>query len=124
VWDEERAAAVVEVAARFGLPVLALPGSVLLARAAAAGLGVRREFFADRAYDDAGRLVPRSEPGAVIDDPAAVERRVRTLVVDGVVTTVGGSRLAVQADSICVHGDTAEAPTLARVVRAVLAELS
>src|SRR5699024_1625802 len=80
VWDDERAAAVTGVAQRYGLPVLTLPGSRLAARAETAGLGVRREFFVDRAYDAEGHLVPRSQPGAVLTDTAAITARVHQLV--------------------------------------------
>src|SRR5207237_6745496 len=54
------------------LILLGLPGSALVAAAEAAGLRAAREAFADRAYRPDGTLVPRSEPGAVIHDPAAV----------------------------------------------------
>jgi 5-oxoprolinase (ATP-hydrolysing) subunit A len=120
VHDPEHARAVVSVASTYALPLLGLPGSVLLDLASAAGLSVRREFFADRAYDAAGHLVARSVPGAVIEEPALVVARVRRLVRSGVVVSVDGSELGVAADSICVHGDTAGAASLARSVRQAL----
>lgn len=120
VHDDGHAAAVVAVAAEARLPVLCLPGSRLAALAEDAGLAVRREFFADRAYDDDGRLVPRSEPGAVISDVAKVTERVGRLLADEVVVSAGGRQVPVTADSICVHGDTRDAVDLARAVRAVL----
>lgn len=120
VNDDGQAAAVVAVASRFGLPVLTLASSRLAERAGAAGLSTYREFFADRTYDDEGRLVSRDQPGAVIDSATVVRGRVRSLVADGRVQTVTGRSLGVQADSICVHGDTAGAVELARAVRAEL----
>jgi UPF0271 protein len=120
VHDPEHARAVVSVARTYALPVLGLPGSVLLDLASAAGLPARREFFADRAYDAAGHLVARSVPGAVIEDPALVVARVRRLVRSGTVVSVDGGELAVAADSICVHGDTAGAAALATSVRRAL----
>ncbi len=124
VWDERQAAAVVQVCRARTLPVMCLPGSALLELAAAAGVATMREFFADRAYDARGRLVPRADPGAVIDDPEAVSARVRRLVRDGTVETVDGSVLGVEADSVCVHGDTPEAAAIARAVREALDESS
>jgi UPF0271 protein len=120
VHDPEHARAVVSVASTYALPLLGLPGSVLLEVASATGLSVRREFFADRAYDAAGHLVARSKPGAVIEEAALVVARVRRLVRSGVVVSVDGGELDVAADSICVHGDTAGAASLARSVRQAL----
>jgi UPF0271 protein len=120
VHDPVHAGAVVSVAAAFGLPLLGLPGSVLLAQARLAGVPGWREFFADRAYDDSGRLVPRDVGGAVVSDPAVVVERVRRLVRSGTVATIDGHELEVAADSICVHGDSADAGPLARAVRDAL----
>jgi 5-oxoprolinase (ATP-hydrolysing) subunit A len=118
VWDQEQARAVVDGAD--GLAVLGLPGSVLLDQAAAAGLRGFREFFADRGYRSDGRLVPRSEPGAVVMSVDAVAGRVRRLVDTGAVAAVDGTSVHVAADSICVHGDTEGAVKLARAVAATL----
>jgi UPF0271 protein len=120
VHDPEHARAVVSVATSYELAVLGLPGSVLLDLASAVGLSARREFFADRAYDAVGHLVARSVPGAVVDDPALVVARVRRLVRSGAVVSVDGGELDVAADSVCVHGDTAGAASLARSVRRTL----
>lgn len=120
VWDDERSAAVAAVAGRFGLPVLALPGSRLAEQAVAAGLATYREFFADRAYDGHGRLVPRSEPESVLTDPGQIVERIRQLVTEGTVTTVDETLVSMRADSICVHGDTPDALGLARSVRGML----
>jgi UPF0271 protein len=122
VDDEDQAAGVVEVCVDEDLPVLGLPGSQFLALAAERGLVTRREFFADRAYDQRGRLVPRSDPGAVIEDADAVARRVAILLDRGRVSSIEGTLVDVEADSICVHGDTPGAARLASRVRdAVLA---
>ncbi|RBM04728.1 LamB/YcsF family protein [Streptomyces sp. PT12] len=119
VTDEAQAAAVAEGAALAGarLSVLGLPGSALHRAAAAAGLPVVNEAFADRAYTDGGALVPRREPGAVVVDPDAVVRRSVGIATEGRVTTHGGGTLAIRARSLCVHGDTEGAAALARRVR-------
>jgi UPF0271 protein len=118
--DQQQARAVVEVCERYGLPVMCLPGSAPLLLAAAAGLDGWREFFADRAYDREGSLVPRTVDGAVVSDPAVVEARVDQLLEQGTVTAVDGTLVEVAADSICVHGDSRDAVALARAVRAAL----
>lgn len=106
VSDERQAGAVVEAVAPYGLVLLGLPHAASVRLARADGLPVVREGFADRAYRPDGTLVPRSEPGAVHDDPAsAVAQAVR---------------LAAEVDSLCVHGDSPGALDLARAVRAGL----
>ena len=124
VDDEAQAAAVVAAVAAYDpeLPVLGLPGSAWLRLAESAGLTTVAEAFADRAYSPAGTLVPRTQPGAVVADPAAVTDRVIRLVTDGVVRAVDGSDVAMTAKSICVHGDSPGAVDLARRVRAALDE--
>jgi UPF0271 protein len=120
VVDDEHASAVVETCLRTALPVLGLPGSRLLALAETRGVQGYREFFADRAYDAQGRLVPRSDTGSVLTDPAEVEGRIDRLARDGAVDTRDGTELIVRADSICVHGDTPGAVQLAAAVRGSL----
>ena len=122
VTHEEQARAVVDAVARYdaALPVLGLPGSALLRQAAGAGLTVVAEGFADRGYTPEGTLVPRSRPGALIDDPSAVAERVVRMTVDGVVVAVDGSLVEVDVASICVHGDTPGAVTIAHSVRAAV----
>lgn len=115
------AAAVADVSARLGraLPVLALGGHIVRA-AADAGLPFRAEAFLDRGYLASGGLVPRGQPGALVRDPALVAERAVTLAQEGTVTTVDGTRLDVDAVSLCVHGDTPDAVAIARAVRAAL----
>ncbi|MBC9718526.1 LamB/YcsF family protein [Streptomyces sp. TRM66268-LWL] len=123
VHDEEQAGAVVDgVLLAGGLPVLGLPGSRFLEVAAKAGLPVVAEAFADRAYTDEGTLVPRAREGAVVTDPSAVVERSLGIARDAEVTSLDGRRVAVQARSLCLHGDTPGAVELARRVRARLLE--
>lgn len=103
------------------LPVLGLPGSELLAAAERAGLRAVPEVFADRGYTPSATLVPRSEPGALLRDPAAVARRVLRIVTEGVVRGIDGADVAV-SESICVHGDSPGAVEMATAVRAALDE--
>ncbi|WP_030454620.1 LamB/YcsF family protein [Herbidospora cretacea] len=118
IWDHVQARAVADaVADHGGLPVLTLPGS------AVHGMGVPTvaECFADRAYTPEGTLVSRREPGSVLHDPDEVAARAVLMARDGVVTAVDGSRVRVEARSICVHGDTPGAVRIARAVRDALA---
>jgi UPF0271 protein len=77
------------------------------------------EAFADRCYDDDGRLLSRSRPGAVHDRNRMLEQ-VQQLHTDGTVTTVGGHTLQLRADSLCVHGDNPEAVEVIRQIRAMV----
>ncbi|GIL34878.1 LamB/YcsF family protein [Phycicoccus sp. DTK01] len=121
--DEGQARAVVDavVAWDASLPVMGLPGSVLLTISADAGLATVAEAFADRGYDAAGRLVPRRDPGALVTDPAQVAARVVRMVRDGVVEAVDGTLVPVTPDSVCVHGDTPGAVAVTQAVRDALA---
>ena len=108
VDDEVQARAVVEAISELAepLPLMGLPRSMSLEIAQARGMVVLREGFADRAYTPQGRLVARTQPGAVLDDPEAVADQARRLL--------GG------VDSLCVHSDSPGALELARAVRGAL----
>jgi len=122
VWDAGQAQAIIAAIRAYDaeLPLLTLPGSVAAVEASAAGLRVVAEAFADRAYRDDGTLVSRDQPGAVLTDPEQVASRVVALVTRGELTAVSGRPVRVLARSVCVHGDTPGAVTLARAVRAAL----
>jgi len=94
------------------LILFGLPGSQLIAAGEAAGLRTAREAFADRAYRPDGTLLPRTEPGAVIHDPAQVLERAIVMARDP------------NVDTICVHGDTPGAADLAARIRAALVAAS
>jgi UPF0271 protein len=100
--------------------LLGLAGSIVLDVAERAGLATAAEAFADRAYAPDGRLVSRSDPGAVLHDPVVVAARMVRLAQEGVVEAVDGSAIAVRADSICVHGDSPGAIAMAQATRAAL----
>lgn len=102
------------------LALLGLPGSELLARAEAAGVRIVPEAFADRAYTADGRLVARSQQGAVIVDPGEVAERAVRMAVDSTVRAIDGTTVHIDAESVCVHGDTPGAVVLAAAVRNAL----
>jgi len=102
VDDEEQARAVLDGSG--DLPVLGLPGAVILTLA-----GERstfREGFPDRGYTSEGRLVPRDEPGALVEDVDEIAKN--------------AVRLAPEVDSVCVHGDSPLAVLAATAVRRAL----
>lgn len=119
---EGQAAAVVAAVVSYGasLPLVGLPGSVVLALAADAGLTAVPEAFADRGYRGDGTLVPRDQPDAVLDDPAAAAARAVRLARDGSVIAADGEPISVVARSLCVHGDSPGAVGMARAIRQAL----
>jgi 5-oxoprolinase (ATP-hydrolysing) subunit A len=86
-----------------------------------AGLAVAEEIFADRAYTETGSLVPRREPGAVLDDSAACVAHALAMLEAGGIVTRAGNVLATSIHSLCVHGDSPHAVATARALRAALA---
>ena len=120
--DRALAEAIARAVAAFdrSLVLFGLSGSELLNAGAALGVRVAAEAFADRAYDPDGSLTPRSKPGSVIHDVGMVVERAVRMVTRKEVVAVDGSIVAVQADTICLHGDTAGAADLARAIRAGL----
>jgi UPF0271 protein len=105
--QEEIAAGVVSALARLMLPLVGQPGSVLEARARGHGVRYITEGFPDRRYRDDGRLVPRGEPDAILQDPAEIEAQVVRLIDRGVMT-------------LCIHGDDPRAVSNADCIRMVL----
>ena len=124
VHDPDQAEAVVAAVHAYdpGLPVLGLPGSAWLKLAEESGHPVFREAFVDRAYLPDGTLVPRSEEGAVLHDPAAVVAQAVRLATRKEVVAVDGTVVPVSADSLCIHGDTPGSVNMAAAVRAGLEE--
>ncbi|MDB5893932.1 MAG: hypothetical protein JWQ88_1463 [Rhodoferax sp.] len=102
------------------LYLVALAGSPLIGWARASGLRTVSEAFADRAYMPDGALVSRREKGAVLHDPQEVAARMLRLATEGVITARDGSTVAIEAESICVHGDSPGSVAMAREVRALL----
>lgn len=102
------------------LAIVTLPGSILAEAARSQGLAVAREGFADRAYTAEGTLVPRSVPGAVIHDPSQAARHAVQMTTQGKVETLDGRVIRLEIDTLCVHGDTPNAPEIARRLRSAL----
>ena len=119
VTDHDQARAVAEAihAADPGLPVLGPAGSVLFTEAQRLGLRTVAEAFADRAYRPDGQLVPRSDTGAVLRDPAQIAERVLSMVMTGTATAIDGSVIAIGVESVCIHGDSPGAVEIAGSVR-------
>jgi 5-oxoprolinase (ATP-hydrolysing) subunit A len=122
VHDAAQAAAVVTAILLYdaSLPVMGLPGSVLLTTAKDAGLRTVTEAFADRAYAPEGTLIPRSQPGALLHDPRQVAERMIRMVTTGRVQASDGTDITVQAGSICVHADSPGAVGMAVALRHAL----
>jgi UPF0271 protein len=120
--DRSLAAAIARAAAVFDrrLILVGPPDSELLAAGRAAGLSVAAEGFADRAYEPDGRLMSRSESGAVIDDAERVVARAVQMASEESVDAWNGARVAVRVATLCIHSDTAGADQLAARVRFAL----
>ena len=102
---------------RQDLVLVGLAGSRLLDAAEELGLSAAGEAFADRRYLPNGTLMPRSQAGSVLTDPGAAAAQALQIARDGFVTASDGSRLAVAARTLCLHGDTPGAPRIAATVR-------
>ena len=103
-----------------GLVLVGLAGSVLLDAGRSAGLEVRAEGFADRAYEADGSLRDRRLDGA-LHEPAAAAAQAVSIARDGFATSTGGERVTIEADTICLHGDGRDAVETATAIRAALA---
>ena len=102
------------------LALVGLAGSELLAAGRRAGLRVVAEAFADRGYQKDGTLVPRGSTGSVIQEPAAAAHRALRLAREGRVDAADGAVIHVQADTLCIHGDTPDAVAIATAIRRAL----
>lgn len=120
--DEALAKAIAEAVASVdsSIRLMGLAGSLMLAEAKKAGLAVISEVFADRAYNDDGSLVNRRLPGAVIHDAQEAARRAVMMAKEHKVVSANGKEIPLQADSICVHGDNAQAIELVSTIRSAL----
>ncbi|UWQ94504.1 LamB/YcsF family protein [Rhodobacteraceae bacterium M385] len=99
------------------LPVLAISGTQTEQAARAAGQPVFSEVFADRGYLSTGELVPRGQKGAMIHDAEFAADRLLELLETGHMPVIDGAPIALDAHSICVHGDSPGAVTMASTIR-------
>jgi UPF0271 protein len=100
--------------------VMVLAGTAQEIAARDLGARIACEIFADRAYEDDGRLVDRRKPGAVIHDAGLAAERILAMLEAGAIISETGKRLPTRIDTICLHGDGAEAVALARDLRGAL----
>ncbi|MBT8148778.1 MAG: 5-oxoprolinase subunit PxpA [Pseudomonadales bacterium] len=98
------------------LTIIGLAGSRLLERASAAGLRVYAEGFCDRRYLATGQLAPRNLANACINDAGLATQQAMQLIDHGRVTCIDGSILKIPVDTLCVHGDSPVAVTMAKQI--------
>ena len=117
--DRDLARAICEAARAVDreLAIVCLARSPMAALARSMGVPCVEEAFADRGYTSAGALVARSVPGAVIRDPELVAERASRMVREGCVTASDGSAVAIEPQTLCIHGDTPGAERIAAAVR-------
>ena len=120
--DQVQAQAVIDAIKMYNpeLVLVALAGSNLVAQAKASGLNVVSEAFADRAYNRDGSLVSRRLEGAVLHDAECVAKRVVAMLQQGGVESIDGIFTPIQADTICLHGDTNGALEMSAAIKAEL----
>ena len=102
------------------LKLMGLSNQNLVRAGEEAGLEVRHEVFADRAYEDDGTLVSRKKEGAMVTDTKQAVDRVVRMVKEGKVESINGRDIDMKADSICVHGDGPKALEFVKEIRSAL----
>lgn len=103
------------------LAILAISGTQSEHAARAASVPVFSEIFADRGYLSSGQLVPRDQDGAMIHDAAEAADRLLAFLESGLMPVIDGDPIKLDAQSICVHGDSAGAVEMAHEIRTRLA---
>jgi 5-oxoprolinase (ATP-hydrolysing) subunit A len=102
------------------LLLFGLSGSALTDAGQRAGLRVVHEVFAERAYEADATLTPRGTDGATLPTTQAASAQVLQMLRTGSVTARTGERVALIADSLCLHGDRPDAAAFAQALRATL----
>lgn len=102
------------------LVFVVLPHSQMERAAQDASLAFVREIYSDRAYDDSGMLVSRSLPNAILHDATEISQRILRALEDRQIVSITGKRVAMQAETICVHGDTPGAISIAAALKQTL----
>lgn len=120
--DAQIAAAIAEAVQKIDSELIfyGLAGSFLISEAEKIGLQTASEVFADRTYTAGGTLTPRTEPNALIHDSKQAIAQVLEMILEQKVTTTDGSKVALKAETVCLHGDGANALEFARLINAEL----
>ncbi|HBC5385060.1 TPA: 5-oxoprolinase subunit PxpA [Citrobacter koseri] len=106
------------------LILVGLAGSELIRAGEHYGLTTRQEVFADRGYQADGSLVPRTQPGALVEDEEHALAQTLGMVESGRVKSITGEWANVVAQTVCIHGDGEHALAFARRLRAAFEERS
>lgn len=99
-----------------------LSGSALIDEAEKIDLKTASEVFADRTYQPDGSLTPRAKPGALIQSVESSVRQALEMVFEQQVTAIGGEKVPLRAETVCIHGDGADALGFATAIRENLTE--
>ena len=102
------------------LLIFGLANSGLVDATRRAGMEAIEEVFADRGYRSDGSLVPRKDPGALLDDEEAVLERTLRMAKEQRVQSISGEWVPINAQTVCLHGDGAHALAFARRIRGAL----
>src|SRR5512138_151674 len=120
--DEGLSDAMARAAKDLGVMVYTLSNSTMMRVVAGKGVRALGEVFADRGYSDDGTLAPRDKPGGMIEDAAQSVKQVLGMIEQGIVVSLGGKRVPVSADTLCLHGDQPGAVVFAKELRKKFAE--
>jgi len=115
--DAALSEAMVRAAKDLGVMLYVLSNSKNFEIAKRAGIRVAGEVFADRGYSDDGTLAPRDLPGGLIEDAAQAVKQALAMIEQGYVTSLGGKRVPVAAQTLCLHGDQPGAVAFAKALR-------
>ena len=123
--NPELAAAIARAVRDFdsSLILYGLSGSELIRAGRQVGIAVASEVFSDRTYQSDGSLASRGMPDSVIHDLDVAVAQVGRMVTEGRVRCIDGKDIAIEADTLCIHGDAPQAPAFARAIRAELERL-
>jgi UPF0271 protein len=116
--DTDLAKAIVQAVYDFdpNLILYALAGSKMITEAQDKGIITASEVFADRTYQDDGSLTPRSADNAMIINEEDAVNQVLDFALKQEVNTLNGNRIAVRAETLCLHGDGEHAVAFARLI--------
>lgn len=118
VNDRALSAAIAEGVKRWSgdVVLVGLAGSPMLDEFRNAGFRVAGEAFADRRYEPDGTLRSRQLPRSLITEPEEAAAQALSIAKHGKVEAIDGSDIAIDAETLCIHGDTPGAAAIATVV--------